>query len=127
MTSLASVRRSLQHAEDPFMDDRVYSTLVIALITSSLLSAAVPGMAGPPAPAAAKAPGKAQMEPARVNINTATVQELMTLSGVGRAIAERIVQHRQSQGRFQAPDDLRKVQGVGGGLLERNRDRIVVK
>jgi competence protein ComEA len=102
------------------------STLLIALITS-FLSTAGPCLAGPPTPAAAKAPGEAQMEPARVNINTASVHELMTLSGVGRAIAERIVQHRQTQGRFQAPEDLRKVRGVGGGLLERNRDRIVVK
>ena len=56
------------------------STLLIALITS-FLSTAGPCLAGPPAPAAAKAPGKAQTEPARVNINTAGVHELMTLSG----------------------------------------------
>lgn len=108
------------------MYDQYRSTLLIALITS-LLSTAGPSMAGPPAPAAAKAPGKAQAELTRVNINTASVHELMTLSGIGRTVAERIVQHRETQGRFQTPDDLRKVQGVGGGLLERNRDRIVVK
>lgn len=108
------------------MHVQVRSTLLVALITS-FLSTAGPCLAGPPAPAAAKPPGKARTESAAVNINTAGVHELMTLSGVGRAIAERIVQHRQAQGRFQAPEDLAKVQGVGGALVERNRDRIVVK
>lgn len=108
------------------MHVHVRSTLLVALITTSFLSTAGPCLAGPPAPAA-KPPGKARTASAAVNINTAGVHELMTLSGVGRAIAERIVQHRQAQGRFQAPEDLAKVQGVGGALVERNRDRIVVK
>ena len=62
-----------------------------------------------------------------VNINTADVKELMTLEGIGHKVAEKIVQYRDSHGQFKKPEELRKVDGVGGGLWERNRARIVVK
>ena len=63
----------------------------------------------------------------RVNINTAGVKELMTLEGVGRKVAEKIVEHRTAKGPFRKPADLRNVPGVGGDLFEKNRERIVVK
>lgn len=63
----------------------------------------------------------------KVNINTADVKDLMTLSGVGRKVAERIVEYRQAHGPFKKPEELRKVEGIGVGLWERNRDRIVIK
>lgn len=75
---------------------------------------------GSPPPAVATAGDK-------VNINTATVKELQSLSGIGARVAEKIVQYRAAHGPFKKPDDLRKVEGVGSGLLERNRERIVVK
>lgn len=62
-----------------------------------------------------------------VNINTADVKELMKLDGIGHAVAEKIVDYRQKNGPFKKPEDLRKVSGVGRGLWERNRERIVVK
>lgn len=62
-----------------------------------------------------------------VNINRADVAELMTLSGVGRKVAERIVAYRTEHGPFKAPDDIKKVEGVGPGLWEKNRARIVVR
>ena len=64
---------------------------------------------------------------ARVNINTASVKELMTLEGVGRRVAEKIVEYRETRGPFKKPEDLRKVEGVGGGLWEKNKDRVVIK
>jgi competence protein ComEA len=63
----------------------------------------------------------------KVNINTADVKALMRLSGIGRSVAERIVQYRDTNGPFKKPEELRKVEGVGAGLWERNRERIVVK
>jgi len=62
-----------------------------------------------------------------VNINTADVKELMRLEGVGRKVAERIVQYREAHGPFKQPEELRRVEGIGHGLWERNRARIVVK
>jgi competence protein ComEA len=63
----------------------------------------------------------------RVNINTASLTELMTLDGVGRKLAEKIVEHRQTHGPFRKPEDLRRVEGVGAALWEKNRARITVK
>jgi competence protein ComEA len=92
--------------------------LVLAVLVASPPAAA--GVAdGPTRTAAARA--------AKVNINTADVQELMTLAGVGRPLAEKIVQHRDANGPFKKPADLRKVEGVGRALWEKNRARIVVK
>ena len=63
----------------------------------------------------------------KVNINSADVKELMTLTGVGRKVAEKIVEYRDAHGPFKKADELRKVEGVGNGVWERNRERIVVK
>ena len=63
----------------------------------------------------------------KVNINTADVKALMSLEGVGRKVAEKIVEYREAHGPFKKADELRKVEGVGGALWERNRQRIVVK
>ena len=75
----------------------------------------------------AAASNGARHDTVRVNINTADVKELMTLSGVGRKAAEKIVEYRDAHGPFKKSDELRKVDGVGAGILEKNRDRIVTK
>jgi competence protein ComEA len=63
----------------------------------------------------------------RININTASVKELQKLEGVGRGVAQRIVEYREAHGPFKRGEDLRKVEGVGAATFERNRERIVVK
>lgn len=63
----------------------------------------------------------------KVDINSADVKELMTLDGVGRKLAEKIVEYRHAHGPFKKAEELRKVDGVGAGLWERNRDRVVAK
>lgn len=63
----------------------------------------------------------------KVNINTASVKDLMTLAGVGKKVAEKIVEYRGAHGAFKKAADVRKVEGLGDALWERNKDRIVVK
>ena len=63
----------------------------------------------------------------RININTATEGELGKLKGVGPGLARKIVEYRNAQGAFKRPEDIRKVQGVGKGVWEQNRDRITVR
>jgi competence protein ComEA len=63
----------------------------------------------------------------KININTASAKELQKLDGVGHAVAERIVHYREEHGPFKRLEDLKKVEGVGPTLWERNRERIVVK
>ena len=69
----------------------------------------------------------ARPDPGKVNINTADVKELMTLTGVGRKVAERIVEYRDNHGPFKKADEVRKVEGVGTGVWEKNRERIVTR
>jgi len=64
---------------------------------------------------------------AKVNINTAGVKELTTLSGIRPKVAERIVAYREAHGPFKKPEDLKKVDGVGKAMFERNRERVVTK
>jgi competence protein ComEA len=64
---------------------------------------------------------------AKININTASAKELMSLTGIGPKVAERIVAYRDANGPFKKAEDLKKVEGIGKGLLERNRERIVTK
>ncbi|MBI3636867.1 MAG: helix-hairpin-helix domain-containing protein [Candidatus Rokubacteria bacterium] len=63
----------------------------------------------------------------KVNINTADAKELMTLTGVGHKLAEKIVEYRDAHGPFKKAEEIRKVDGLGTGLWEKNRERIVVK
>lgn len=58
-----------------------------------------------------------------VNLNTATLEEIEALPGVGRKLAQRIVEARQ-QKPFASLEDLQQVPGVGPKLLEKLRDRI---
>lgn len=60
------------------------------------------------------APDAASLEaPAKIDLNRATVAELMTLPRIGPKLAERIVAHRERHGPFAAVEDIRQVSGVG--------------
>jgi competence protein ComEA len=63
----------------------------------------------------------------RVDLNRATKSELMQLPGVGPAMAERIVRHRELAGQFQNADDLKRVQGFGDTTFRKVRPWIVVE
>lgn len=49
----------------------------------------------------------------RVNLNTATLEELVQLPGIGPVMAQRILQVRDASGRFSRVEDLTKVKGIG--------------
>lgn len=71
-------------------------------------------------PAPRGGPGRAGL----VDVNRATSAELQALSGIGPALAERVIAHRDSAGPFRSADDLLAVRGIGPATLERIRDRI---
>jgi len=54
-----------------------------------------------------------------VNVNTASVEQLSLLPGVGPTVAGRIVEHREKNGAFKAIDDLMLVKGIGEKTFER--------
>lgn len=63
----------------------------------------------------------------KVNINTATVEELKTLKGVGEKKAEAIIEYRKKNGSFQTKEDLMKVRGIGKKLFESFQERVVTQ
>ncbi len=77
---------------------------VVVVLAALLASPLV--LARQPAPASKAAP-------AVVNINTATVEQLDALPGVGAKLASRIVDYRQKNGGFKKVEDLMNVQGIG--------------
>ena len=66
------------------------------------------------------------MAESKVNINTASQEELCTLKNIGDAYAKRIIEYRTAQ-KFQKPEDIMEVKGIGPKTYELNKDRIVVK
>ena len=61
-----------------------------------------------------------------VDINTASMAELMTLPGIGQTLATRIIDYRTTHGPFQSVADLLNVQGIGAGKLEAILDFITI-
>lgn len=62
-----------------------------------------------------------------VNINTAGVDELTTLSGVGKVKAESIIEYRQNNGAFKNIEDIMNVSGIGQGSFDKIKNQIKVK
>jgi competence protein ComEA len=80
-------------------------------------------MLAPLAAAAAEPPAGAAT--GQVNVNTASMEELMTLPGIGPAKAKAIVEYR-SQKPFKTPEDLLRVRGIGRGIFKDLRDLLAV-
>ncbi|MDP4126641.1 MAG: helix-hairpin-helix domain-containing protein [Bacillota bacterium] len=62
----------------------------------------------------------------KININTAGAAELDKLSGVGPALAERIIQYRTEHGLFARPEDLQNVSGIGPKTYEKMASQVTV-
>jgi competence protein ComEA len=81
----------------------------------------VVGAAAPPS-----ASGQGPTGTGLVNLNTATMEQLQTLPGVGPVLAQRIVDYRDQHGGFQAVADLRKVTGIGDARFNDLKARVTV-
>lgn len=73
----------------------------LALVLGLVLTTGLASAAAKPAPAG------------KVNINSATAEQLVALPGVGAKLAARIVEFRQKSGGFKSPQELMNVQGIG--------------
>lgn len=61
-----------------------------------------------------------------INVNTASKEELMTVSGIGEKKAQDIIDYRETNGPFQKIDDLINVSGIGEKTLEKLREQLAV-
>ena len=62
----------------------------------------------------------------KININTASKEELMTLRGIGEARAEDIIRYRQQRGGFESIEDIMKVSGIKDAAFQKIKDSITV-
>lgn len=61
-----------------------------------------------------------------ININTATAEELQTLSGIGEVRAKAIVEYRTQNGNFSKPEDIKNVSGIGDATFNNIKSQICV-
>ena len=62
-----------------------------------------------------------------VNLNTADVQQLCTLTGIGTSRAEDIIAYREKEGPFQSIEEIKNVAGIKEGTYQKIKDKIVVE
>jgi competence protein ComEA len=88
---------------------RMMTALVLALGVVTTVAAAQEATR----PSATRATTMSAQAGAPINLNTATVAQLETIPGIGKATAERILEYRQKNGGFKKVEDLMNVRGIG--------------
>ncbi len=61
----------------------------------------------------------------KININTASKEQLMTLPGIGESKAKDIIDYREKNGLFQSIEDLKKVPGIGDNIYDQIKESII--
>lgn len=86
---------------------------------SESLSVVAPPRSSPVASSASSADGKKQIPSTRIDLNTASAQELESLPGIGPKLAEAILEYRLRNGPFHKTEDLLAVKGIGPKKMNR--------
>jgi competence protein ComEA len=125
------VKDAMEAAGGPAADaDLVKVNLAQELRDQQQLYVPHVGEAGAPPPLSGggETSGTAESQPpgGKININTASAEELDTLPGIGPAIAQRIIEYRQAQGAFKSIEEITLVSGIGDAILAKIQDRISV-
>ena len=79
------------------------------------------GLLGQPSESTQKA-----TQPGRIDLNSATMEQLVLLPGIGETLASRIIEYRETVGPFRQTEDLLKVKGIGRACLSDIRDYIMI-
>ena len=104
-----------------------YKTLTAALLLSCLPLLSQPLLAADKPAATPATAVTSTKESGKLNLNTASADELTALQGIGEKKAQAIVDYREKQGKFTSVDQLAEVSGIGPATLDANRDMIIVK
>ncbi|MBQ7220406.1 MAG: helix-hairpin-helix domain-containing protein [Synergistaceae bacterium] len=110
--------------------DKASLNLAEVLADEAHVHVAVKGAAPqPPSPENVRIPGyspQTRNNSGLVDVNRADLQELQRINGVGPAIAQRIIDYRQTHGAFTKIEDLLKVKGIGQARLNQMRPQITI-
>ena len=63
----------------------------------------------------------------KVKVNSASVEELVLLPGIGKKTAEKIIEYRKSNGKFNSANDLLNVSGIGEKKLEKIKSYLIIE
>ncbi|MCP5003806.1 MAG: hypothetical protein GY941_07625 [Planctomycetes bacterium] len=66
-------------------------------------------------------------ETPQININKATVKELITLKGIGAKKAKDIIVYREKNGSYEQIEDIMEIKGIGNKMFEKIKDQITVR
>ncbi len=80
----------------------------------------------PPAVEAAEQAGSSAAEGEKVNLNQASKEELMGLTGIGEVKAESIIRYREEQGNFKSIEEIMEIDGIKDGVFQKIKDDITV-
>jgi hypothetical protein len=97
-----------------------------AIVTSSSRARGEPG-APRARPAEPREPPPAPADPRPLDLNLASLEQIARLPGVGPGLARRILDERERRGRFDSPEALRGVLGLGPKKLAALRDLVTAK
>lgn len=78
------------------------------------------------APAAALAQKGKAASTEKINLNTATTEQLQTLPGIGPSMAKRVIEYRTKVGKFNKIEEIINVKGIGEKKFQKMKDRLVV-
>jgi len=63
----------------------------------------------------------------KIDVNTASTEQLSSLEGIGKAKAEAIVRYRSEHGKFNSIEELKNVRGIGQSILDKNRAALALE
>ena len=106
------------------MTARFCKSMVMTVVAVAVLVVGLGAHTAVAAELATAGSGPSKTEP--VDLNSATVEELVALPGIGEVTAKRIVEFRNEHGRFTRVEDLMKVKGIGEKSFGKLRDHVKV-
>ncbi len=123
---LAGGLKSGATTDDINLSKAIYNEMVIYISTKSELKEKQNNTSNIPSSTSETKVDNICVNPNKVNINSATVDELTTLNGIGEAKAIKIIDYRNTNGLFKSIEDIKNVSGIGEAFYEKIKDNITI-